>query len=102
MNQFSKEYLFSKGNLHALGLTFKPQSKAFQTYGDFIVVSLLFTDSEKEAIARNMLSTPPINTFGTLKAKLTHPQDLTEEQEAKLETEGFDTKDIESLDLAIG
>ena len=49
-----------------------------------------------------MLSTPPINTFGTLKAKLTHPQDLTEEQEAKLETEGFDTKDIESLDLAIG
>lgn len=102
MNQFSKEHLFSKGNLHVLGITFKPQSKAFQTYGDFIVVSLLFTDDEKEIIVRNMISTPPIDTFGTLKAKLTHPQGLTKAQEDKLETEGFDTSDIESLHLANG
>lgn len=102
MNQFSKEYLFSKGNVHALGITFKPGSKAFQTYGDFIVVSLLFDDNEKNTIVRNMLSTPPINTYGILKAKLTHPQDLTKEQENMLKTVGFNTNDIESLDLAIG
>ena len=102
MNNFSKEYLFSEGIYHALGIEFKPNSEAFHTYGRYVVVNLVLSDDEEKELAKNKLSNPPVNTYGTLRAQLTHPQELTEEQEIKLQSQGFNTADIDALYVAKG
>ncbi|MDC0584452.1 hypothetical protein OAO55_01845 [Bacteroidales bacterium] len=100
MNEnFSKEYLFelSKVKNHAIGITFKRNSSAYNRYGSDIVVDLEFEDDEFESLTRNYTSAPPVNTHGKMKAKALVTKNLTEGQIESLKDEGFDTSDISAV-----
>ena len=97
--KFSKEALFniSKARNHAITLEFLPGSKSHSAFGDGLTIDLILEDAEVHQIIENIQSKPPINSYGTLRAKELVPSGLNPQQIEQLANDGFDTNDIFSI-----
>jgi len=95
-NSFSIEYIYKvcKKQNHAMNVTFIPASEAYKSFGKHITMDILVTEEEALVIYEHMYATPPINTYGYVKAKSLISNELTNEQAEELAYRGFHTGDI--------
>ncbi|MFM2307292.1 MAG: hypothetical protein RLZZ367_1961 [Bacteroidota bacterium] len=92
---FSREHfvhLLLSGR-RSFGVDFVPTSESYKNYGHHRTLHFLISDEEGEILLNNIRKTPPINTYGYVRAEIlveNVPNDMFE----LMKNKGFNTKDV--------
>jgi len=93
--KYSVEYLYSINKIggRPLVIYFIPQTDCYNKYGKSIVVDLELSEVEANEIYRTYKSTPPVRTYGALRAK-TWNNDMSVKLKIELSEIGFKTSSV--------
>jgi hypothetical protein len=96
MKIITKEYLYELSGFlgHTIMVTFDPDSESAKIFSNQLIVKLIFTDEELDAINSNLKTDPMIETYGYVKAIEAGSYNLDARQAKLLEKKGFNVEDI--------
>ncbi len=97
----SREELFKLSFTRSFGININPNSDTFDNYGDFLVaIEIILTDAERIELLKNIKEN--VKSYGAIRIKVIPNSTslmLSKQQIEKLESVGFPTEDILSIEV---